>query len=665
MFTQNFSLILLIFAALMAGGCLKTSSSGDSSTPESNAAKLEVEPRMIDWSKPYIVVEPHITRSVQGISEVDRERYFAICDSGGWFPNRVKDQAMYDYLVNDLEISFGRELGPVKWLAKDMKEDPERPQHADLTKLKQKKHPEPDTQFYADFGPNLNVAAHGNHNAFPEFMGRVDNEDSLKHKYEEYMPENVEAAAELSAAVMKYNYTDFTRPRYYEPINEPHWSFYSDPHLAKWHLATMEAVKESTPEVLVGGPCSSVCYFYRNDYKGFKGMKDFIDETDGSLDFYSYHTYDYLRWRDGELRGRLQSGLPLEGTLDLIPNYTYNQFGEEMDIVVSEHGGYIGSQPKGEFDGEAVASEIMQIHHPDADPDSWEYEMQKRSIVNFGHVSSIISNTLAFMDHPHTLQKAVPFILFNTWNWDPKYYAGMYVPYEYTDKEHWVETDLTTFYKFFRGVDGRRVKALCSDPDLQVRAFVNGSKLFLAINNQSFESETVDLYGIETPTVEVRSLSRNNDFTTNYSEKTIDTPEVLTVAGRESLMIIADYGSAIKATGSVNEIVCYGDDVAKPLEEATFTINVPTDNEIDYAQLRVAVSRSPEASREPVITLNGKTLDVPMEDSAERYTDKEYAMTKLIYLDPADLEAVNTVTVSFPDSNEGAVGSAVIRVAAK
>ncbi|MEO0796237.1 MAG: beta-agarase [Verrucomicrobiota bacterium] len=663
MYPWKITLSLLGAAVLFGAGCSENAPSQDASTSGSLTLEDEPKSRPIDWNKPYIVVEPNVTRAVQGVSEVDRKRYFAICDSGGYFPNQVKDQAMYDYLVNDLEISFGRALGPVKWIAQNTKEDPERPGYADLTKIKNTKLPKPDPQFLEDFGPNLDVAAHGNHNAYPEYMGRFENEESLKHKYAEYLPLDVAAAAELAAAVMKYNYDDFTRPRYFEPINEPHWSFYSEPHLAEWHLATMEAVHEATPEVLVGGPCSSVCYFYRRDYSGFNGVKDFIDATDGKMDFYSYHTYDYLRWRDGELKGRLQSGLPLEGTLDLVPNYTVNKFGEEKDIVVSEHGGYIWNDPKGEFDGDYVASEILKIHEPDADTDSWEYEMKKRSIVNFGHVSSILANTLAFMDHPHTLKKAVPFILFTTWNWDPKYYAGMFVPYEYTDEEQWVETDLTAFYKFFRGVDGRRVKALCSDPDLQVRAFVNGSKLYLAISNQSPKSETIDLYGITTPTVNVRSLGRNENFTMSYGEETVDTPKTLTVAGRESLMIVADYGSAIAETSTVNELVCYGDDVAKPLSEATFTVQVPQDREIDYAQLRVAVTRPPEASQEPVITLNGKALEVPLEDSAERYTDLEYASTKLIYVDPAELQEVNTVAVSFPDGDDGAVGSVVIRAA--
>ncbi|QBG46873.1 beta-agarase [Verrucomicrobia bacterium S94] len=623
------------------------------------------KPRSIDWNKPYIVVEPRTARAIEGVTRVDRKRYFSIADGGVNFDRRVPEDK-YDYLVHELGINFGRSLGLVKYPASKLKEDPEKPGFADLKPLMAGKPQDGSDRMKADFGDNLDVAMHGAHNAYPEYMGRHETADSVRDaKHPQYIPENIDAAALLAAAVLKFNYTDFTRPRYYELVNEPHWSFFNDQHLADWHLKTHEMVKKATPEVQVGGLCMSVCYFYRNNYRSFQGMKQFIDHTNGEMDFYSFHVYDYLRWRDGEYKGRLQSGLPLEGTLDLVPNYTMNEFGKSAHIVVSEQGGYNGEAPKGDFDGELVASQILSNAYPHADHDSWEMEMKKRSIVSFGHVSSIIANTLAFIDHPHTVQKAVPFILSTTWNWGPKYYAQLYVAKNYTDKSEWVEQDTLNFYRFFRGVDGHRVKALCSDPDLQTRAFVHENKLYLAINNQSFKPEKIDLYGIETGSVEVRRLGRNPDFTMSYVEKKIATPDVLEIAGRESVMLVADYGEAIKPTRAVNEVVCYGDKVTVPVSDATFKIIIPDLGEIDYAQLRVAVTRSPEKSVEPVIELNGRALAVPLEDSAGRYTDKEYASTKLVYVDPTMLKSINSVKVSFPDGDDGAVGSAVLRVAVK
>ncbi|VGO17457.1 Beta-porphyranase A [Pontiella desulfatans] len=622
----------------------------------------EQEQRAIDWSKPHIVVEAETTRAIGGVSEVDRKRYFCVSDNGTGFDKRMTPE-VYDYLVNELGISFGRSLGPVQWVAKQLKEDPTRPGYADVTGLKTQKLPEPGEQFVKDFGPNLDVASHGNHNAYPAYMGKHMQEGAEYHGTPEWIPENIDAAAELAAAVMKYNYTDFDRPKYFEPLNEPHWKYFVDQHMADWHLAVQEKVHALTPEVKVGGMCQSVSYFFRDNYQNFNGFKGFIQNTQGRMDFYSFHSYDYLRWRDGEFKGRIQSGIALEGSLDLMQNYTVNEFGKEVDVVVSEQGGYAHHEPKGMYDGEFLAAGIMASNYPNADATSWDYEMKKRSIVCFGHVSSILANTMAFIDHPHTVQKSVPFLLPNTWSWDTKYYANLYVPKHYTDESEWVGTHMLDFYKFFRGVDGRRVKCISSDPDLQTRAFVDGSKLYLAVNNQSWRPEAVSLHGIDAKQVEIRRFGRNTDFTAYYTEETIATPETLELPGRESVMIVADLGKPIAEQAKVNEIMCYGDKVIVPMKKAEFTVKVPVEKQIDYAVLRVGLTRKTESNKEAVITLNGKPLAVPLEDCADRLADGEYGVTKLVNLNVADLQAENIVKVSFPDGDEGMVGTVVIRAA--
>ena len=613
----------------------------------------------VDTTKPYLVVDAKTTRAIGGVSKVDRKRYFAVSDNGTGFDERMTPE-IYDYLVNDLGIAFGRSLGPVQWIAKQLKEDPTRPGYADLTPLKKQKLKAPGERFLKDFGPNLDVAAHGNHNAYPVYMGKHTHEGVEYHGKPEWIPANIDAAAELAAAVMKYNYTDFDRPKYYEPLNEPHWKYFVDQHMADWHLAVQEKVHDLTPEVMVGGMCQSVSYFFRDNYQNFNGFRGFIQNTQCKMDFYSFHSYDYFKWEDGDFRGRVQSGIALEGSLDLMQNYTFNTFGKEVDVVVSEQGGYINVQPKGMYDGELLAADIIKQHYPE---ETWENELKKRSVVCFVHVSSILANTMAFIDHPHTVLKSVPFLLPNTWSWDTKYYANLYVPKNYTDKDEWVETHMLDFYKFFRGVNGRRVKALCSDPDLQTRAFVDGSKLYLAINNQSWRPESIPLYGINAKTVDIRRFGRNPDFTAFYTEETVDAPETLELKGREAVMIVADLGKTVKEKVKVNELICYGDKTMVPMKNATIKISVPVEKQIDYAVLRVGLVRKTESGKHPLITLNGKPLDVPLENCADRLSKGEYGTTKLIPLNPADLLAENTVTVSFPDGDDGKVGTAVIRAA--
>ena len=227
-----------------------------------------------------------------------------------------------------------------------------------------------------------------------------------------------------------------------------------------------EKVHESIPGVLVGGPCFSVAYFYRDDYKIWNSFKTFVDKTNGELDFYSFHAYDFFTWKNNDFVGRIQSGLPLEGVLDLVQNYMVNSFSEEKKLVFSEHGGYI-IRDKGIYDGESTAAKIASQYFPGK---TFTHEMKKRSIVNSLMLQATIANTLTFLDHPHVIQKAVPFLLPNSWEWDEKYYAQLFVPDLYTDQTTPVPTHLINFFRFFRDVKGRRVKAICNDPDVQTRA---------------------------------------------------------------------------------------------------------------------------------------------------------------------------------------------------
>ena len=75
-------------------------------------------------------------------------------------------------------------------------------------------------------------------------------------------------------------------------------------------------------------------------------MKYFMDETKGEMDFYSFHAYDFFKWNGNDFHGRIQSGLPLEGVLDLVQNYAVQTFGSEKEIVLSEHGGYVNAPMK-------------------------------------------------------------------------------------------------------------------------------------------------------------------------------------------------------------------------------------------------------------------------------------------------------------------------------
>ncbi|MHC5092024.1 MAG: beta-agarase [Planctomycetota bacterium] len=613
-----------------------------------------------------IQVDPECTRSIQGVSDLDRKVYFSMSDRGTGFDDRCDDE-IYDDLINELGVFFGRRLGVVKGI-KGIEEDPERPGYANIELLKKhlsKRRYHPSAKFINDRGNNLDVAAHGNHNSYPKFMGEHTTKDTREGKHAEYLPQNIDAAAELAAAVLKYGYSDFDRPAYFEPINEPHWGFFKGDHLADWHMKAMQAVHALTPEVQVGGFCMSVSYMYRDTYRVFRSFVDFIDRTDCQMDFYSFHVYDFFHWDGDDFHGRVTGGLPLEGVLDILPNYTFNKYGKEIPIVVSEQGGYV-NDPGGDFQGALATLEIANKHFPGS---GFQWDMKRRSIVEFIHVSTIIANTMVFMDHPHVIKKSVPFLLFDAHRWDPKYYASLYVPYEFKDTDRLVPTRQLDFFKLFKGLNGRRIKALCSDSDIQTRACVDGSSMYLVLNNLADKSERLDIQMPRPQKLNIRRFGRNDDFTPYYIEKPIDSAKQLTLAGRETIVLVADYGTPIDAVRSVNERPCYGNRVDVAIkDEEVFTVSVPDAGTLDYASLRIGMSRPADADRGIQVKFNGNEIFIPVETCAERLADhdkRDYASCKIVPLPVELVEKENKVKVAFNDDKPGSVGSVVIRAAVK
>ncbi|MEM9413636.1 MAG: hypothetical protein AAGA30_21190 [Planctomycetota bacterium] len=181
-----------------------------------------------------IQVDPYTTRQIEGISELDRKKYFNLADHGVKFEQRVPDPKIFNRITKKLNVTFGRSLGPVRSATgsgEHIKQDPGRPQRIDVedfVKTLTSKKEQPSTKMGKLFGDNFGVAAHGGKNSYPEFMGQHFSESARKDKHAHSIPENVEAAAELAATVFKHRFNDQDRPEFFEPIKEPHWSSFDD-----------------------------------------------------------------------------------------------------------------------------------------------------------------------------------------------------------------------------------------------------------------------------------------------------------------------------------------------------------------------------------------------------------------------------------------------------
>jgi len=68
---------------------------------------------LIAQEKAIISVEPTVTKSIKGISELDRKKYFNISNPGTDFESKIGNTEQVNYYLDDLDMTFGRSLGGV------------------------------------------------------------------------------------------------------------------------------------------------------------------------------------------------------------------------------------------------------------------------------------------------------------------------------------------------------------------------------------------------------------------------------------------------------------------------------------------------------------------------------------------------------------------------
>lgn len=615
-----------------------------------------------------ITVNPRQTIDFMGVRTFERQKHINLAANVNEIEGDINtESSRFDEYFNDLEMHVGRRLNLVKaeyqW-GKSVREDKNRPGYADLDYMKKKCNPdEAQLDVWKPlFGDRQDLALHDAHNTYPEFIGLYGLDDAGGQKF----PKNNKAAGELAANLLKYAFTDFTRPSFYEPVNEPHWRYGSTAHFCDHHVQIKNAVDQLGLDVQVGGPCFSVSYFYKNEYKATKQMVEFMKGTDFKLDFYSFHTYDYMRWNKDEKKftGAITSGLPLEGVFDALASYTYNQFGRTFKYVASEHGGYL-SNKENRLEG---LNYLADTYFPGK---GFNHEIKKRSIENFLMVNSAIGNTMAFMDNPHIVNKSVPFILLESSKWDPKYYASLLVKDNFDKKsEFFTESKLIDFYKFFEDVRGRRVVMNCADNDIQHFAYVDGKKLIMLFHNLSEVDGEIDIdlsaYNQKPRKMRVRRLGREDkSFLPFMKKEKLKAGEKLHIGPQQSIALFVTYKKEIEEDQTLKMHIDYAKTQNVQFKGAR-TFQMPCTlkkKEVAYAQLRVGINRKHDFSKEVHIFLNGTKLDTPVPDCAPTVdTAKSGYTTTHKILVPVDLlRRNNQVKVAFADGKAGGVGAVVLR----
>lgn len=576
-------------------------------------------------------------RSVEGVSEFDRNVFINMHSShtiSDW------DSDELDRVANELGVNFGRSVGGVTWQMNRIDEDPNQPGFFDLTHM----------QTLGQQSRNWYANQHGNSPYEPETFVMTSHTSPLipngTPTNQGWTPANHESVAQFYAHLLKYYYGENGEPipTYLEVVNEPfvHANELNTTNadISEFHNVVADSVRFHNPEVKVGGYTAAWPELERNNFGVWDGTwRTFIDIAGANMDFFSFHLYDHPK-ADGQAQ---RKGSNVEAIFDLIEQYSVLQLGEVKPMIISEYGACC------------------------ADWDGPYYEER-----DWLQLKSISSMTMALMERPNKILKAIPFIVDKaTWYSDNAGYPYPHVLLQNTNGGfEWEYTHLQKYYQLWRNVEGTRVDTWAHDPDIQIDAFVKNNKAVVVLNNLEHADRNIELNLFETEGNTLQEISTKHlygmDGTPQLEELTYNTLPDNFFIGREGTMVIEyTYADDIALTQMQEESKHYADKYLQPISSnnvITFNIDNVTTSGFGEATLRIGLGRAHGKSLHPTVTVNGTVVNVPTDWRGYDQATRENFLGVLEVPVPFDLVQTNNVVTVQLDDTGGHVSTVTLQV---
>lgn len=580
-----------------------------------------------------VELRPRVVRSIGGVTEFDRDQFVTIHESPSSGDMTVADHRL---LRDDLDVRYGRDGGLLSWQASRVPAAPDDPDMPDLEQIEQ----------LARLSANRKAPRTSDSQAtvlctHPPLMHAMPGND-----HAEWGPRTYEGVAEFTARFLNAYFDDTARPRYLEVFNEPFVKARSIgttvDALSEQHKHVARRVRQLCPTVLVGGYSAAYVELELDNFRHFESwQKRFMDIAGEEMDFFSYHIYDGINVM-GE--PRVRTGSNSEAIMDLIDTYSHMQFGVAKPILITEFGG--------------IPEESMAPAPYDAERTA-------------GMLYSLVGQLMTYMDHPDRLAKVIPFILGKAeWTYTDNSRPGdanVFLLWRRDADNKYVKTDLFKFYRYLRDMRGQWRASRSDNPDVRVHLFADGLRVVLMLMNLDNAPKRVELQGLDdlnATSVTKRFLYTDGDEPVLGERGLPELPRTIELRGRAAVMVIAELGDPLEATGVLREERFYATECTKPIEadrSTRFTFRDVPKGRGDVI-VRVSAGRPPGLSKLPrAVRLNGKGLKVPQNWAGGQQDGRKnfFGMIELT-ASASLLQPETVVEVIYPDSG-GKVASVVLQ----
>ncbi|ADE53500.1 hypothetical protein [Coraliomargarita akajimensis] len=578
-------------------------------------------------------------RSIHGISEIKRDRYFRYYAS----PNM--DRAGKEPYYAGKGFLPGRQIEKLSYLMESrygaadrmdhLVEDPDRPGYADLSFFERNHE-----MFWRFEGVDPDLTFAMCFDNWPSFMepkveGISNNAGT---------PDNYDAATELAVEYLKAQIRDSgLTATWWEVKNEcdiqSEWMWHGQKGVDSWglladfHNTMADGIHAEFPDLKVGGPASAWIQPHRANFGVWNNHKRFMELTKGKLDFYSHHFYEVAsnntyqeQWngRDSYAQGIM------ECTLDMV-KAQMTAMDHQVPMLITEYG---------------------TLNAPNGDLGFW---------IHVKNVNNLLVNLL---DRPQDFDMTVPFIL-TFMHWDPHATESFI---HMKDDGEFYKTKNTYLLDLWDDFNGRRLASRNDHRKIFSFAVLEGDTLRVVLNNRSDQRAKINLKAALPKGIEIVSASRKMPI--------FEKGEMLFI--RESVKDLTAIDCGVEVTQVVelklstepsvratrNETTWYAPKTAlkadQPVELKVQIAESDLNKKRSSARVRVGVQRNGGFEQGMSVSLNGQPIgqvDLSYSKGIQRYFDYFE-----LDCDPALLAADNTVQVSFDEAGAYVTASKITLV---
>jgi len=615
------------------------------------------------------------------ISKLDRDIYFRCYHMPGLF-SAERDRELQDigatpgrgtapYFSFDKQHSYSDPTGGGH--GKPAKGEP-RPQRTDFREMDFQKLVDQETEkwirIYREAGrrfPGLRHALAGL-GAFPEAMRRDGATEILDGKhYKDFAALLVDFFDRLKAA-------GCSLPAWYAAVNEPS-AAWGGKEFAAYSALLARAMAEKHPDIKIAGPCSAWPY-PQSDWRRWNSFeRPFIEGAGHDVGAYDLHLYSkgYWAYTDERLMGdplnkkQASPSLHTAQRTGVATVWDYGRADGLLDLFAAHHKGFWNEDPKPMI--------ISEFGHQGIEPQlgPWQNDFKP-----WLYMTTVTRLWMTFMERPE-VGLAVPFITGESClDYGAKRGQAVYNRPGAPDDRSLQPTRFREFYKFFRDLDGTRVRARLSGRatsdarDISARVFSEGKVLHVLLHNgngypngnQSVKLavETgLDAQGnkIAIQQAGIKRLRWEGPVPTDHTASVLEGSlridpkylecnpnEPIELSGEETAIVRLEL-SAEPIQRAVTEYVDYsGDTVIDPNAEGVckMTLNIPQrEGKLVDATLWLSLARDGGFANNPVVLLNGEPL--PAADVTFSKGIKDFHRPIEIPLDATKLRESNEIQV--------------------